>query len=325
MTVTDPPLTVSRRQALGALAAATLTAPMAWRSAAAAETSRRRVLRFAHLTDVHLQPELRAVEGLAQCLRHVHALDDPAELIVTGGDSVMDSFEVDPARSQMLVELWRDMLQRECSLPVRHCIGNHDSRPWAPRTAGEIAGKQWAMEMYGLDAPYYSFDQAGWRFIVLDSVLPAGAGYTSGLDPPQRAWLEAELRQKPPEQPALVVSHIPVITVTPLTFDDEHTRDGHHQISGPLMHLDGTALHYLFRDHNVKLCLSGHMHLVDRCEVDGVAYICGGAVSANWWKGDLQRVDEGYGLVDLYDDGRFDYAYASYGWNAKPPQGNGEQ
>ena len=65
MTVTDPPLTVSRRQALGALAAATLTAPMAWRSAAAAETSRRRVLRFAHLPDVHLQPELRAVEGLA--------------------------------------------------------------------------------------------------------------------------------------------------------------------------------------------------------------------------------------------------------------------
>ena len=311
---------LTRRRALQWGVAGAALAPLPLRQpAAAAEAAagkRRRVLRLAHLTDMHVQPELRAAKGLAQCLRHAQSHDDPVELIVTGGDSIMDAFDVDSARSQMLVDLWRGIFKQECSLPVRHCLGNHDSRPWSPTAAGELAGKQWATSMYGLDAPYYSFEQSGWRFIVLDSVLPAGNGYTSGLDPQQRAWLEAELKQKPAEQPAAIVSHIPVISVTPLTFEGEHARDGNLQIAGPLMHLDGASLHYLFREHNVKLCLSGHIHLVDRCEVDGVTYICSGAVSANWWRGNLQRVEEGYGLVDLYNDGSVDYAYTPYGWNA---------
>ena len=321
----DPALqsnTITRRRALQWGAAGAALAPLSMRQitvqGADPSRARRRVLRFAHLTDMHVQPELNAAQGLTTCLRHVQSHDDRVELIITGGDSVMDAFEVDSARSQMLVDLWRGIFKQECSLPVRHCIGNHDSRPWAPTAAGELAGKQWAMDMFGLKTPYYAFDQAGWRFLVLDSVLPAGTGYTSGLDPAQRRWLEAQLKQKPPHQPVAIISHIPVLSVTPLTFDDEHTSGGMHQISGPFMHLDGTSLHYLFRDHNVKLCLSGHMHLVDRCEIDGVAYICSGAVCANWWKGNLQRVDEGYGVVDLYDDGSFDFVYTPYGWEAEP-------
>jgi hypothetical protein len=58
------------------------------------------------------------------------------------------------------------------------------------------------------------------------------------------------------------------------------------------------------------------MHLLDRCETDGIAYICGGAVCANWWEGRRQKIDEGYGLVDLYDDGSFEYAYTPFGWKA---------
>lgn len=322
MTLKAPTSRLSRRQVLRGAACGALAAPLAFgnavAAAATAEKVSRRVLRLAHLTDVHVQPERHAAEGLAQCLRHVHALADPAQLVITGGDAVMDSFKAAPERSQLLVELWRDVLQRECRLPVRHCLGNHDHRPWAPRTPGEVAGKQWAMDMYDLDAPYYAFDQAGWRFIVLDSVLPDGDHYTSGLDPAQRQWLETQLRGKPPEQPAVVVSHIPVISVTPLTHGDKRTPEDVHQIAGPTMHLDGASLHHLFRAHNVRLCLSGHIHLHDRCEVDGVTYICDGAVSAKWWNGEFHRVDEGYGLVDLYDDGRFDYAYTPYGWQAAP-------
>ena len=75
----------------------------------------------------------------------------------------------------------------------------------------------------------------------------------------------------------------------------------------------------------VKLCLSGHVHLNDRVEMgvpgapaDGakVTYICDGAVCGSWWDGRKAQCDEGYGVVDLYDDGTFEHRYVAYGWKA---------
>ncbi|MBL9165776.1 MAG: metallophosphoesterase [Planctomycetaceae bacterium] len=311
--------TFSRRQCLqlGALgaAAAPLLGWQADSALAAPAANRQRTLRFAHLTDIHVQPERGAAEGLAQCLRHVQSHEDPVELIVTGGDSVMDAFDVDHARSKQLAELWRGILKQDCSLPAQHCLGNHDGRGWDD---SEFAGKAWALEMFGLAKPYHSFDQGGWRFIVLDSVRPLEDRYTSGLDAEQRTWLEAELEQTPQATPIVVVSHIPIISVTPFSFDHNAVTEDYQRVPGGLMHLDGTSLHELFKQHgNVKLCLSGHMHLNDRCDVDGISYICDGAVCGDWWNGDPRRSDEGYGLIDLYNDGTFDHAYTPFNWQVR--------
>jgi Icc protein len=81
------------------------------------------------------------------------------------------------------------------------------------------------------------------------------------------------------------------------------------------MHGDARRIKDLFHKHeNVRLCLSGHVHLLDRCEYLGVTYVCGGAVSGNWWKGPHQETREGYSLVDLYPDGAFDVQYVAYDW-----------
>lgn len=88
--------------------------------------ARRRALRLAHLTDVHVQPEKRAAEGLAACLHHVQQLADQPQLILTGGDHVMDSFGSDDARTSLQWNIWHDAVKKECSLPVHSCIGNHD-------------------------------------------------------------------------------------------------------------------------------------------------------------------------------------------------------
>lgn len=282
---------------------------------AAPAADRQRTLRFAHLTDMHVQPEHGAAEGLAQCLRHAQSHQDPVELIVTGGDSVFDAFAVDHARSKMLADLWTGIFKQDCSLPAQHCLGNHDGRGW---NDSELGGKAWALEMFGLAKPYHSFDHSGWRFIVLDSVRPNGDHYTSGLDAPQRAWLETELERTPKTMPIVVVSHIPILSITALTFSNDLVEGDVHQIPGGVMHLDGTSLHKLFQKHgNVKLCLSGHMHLNDRCDVDGISYICAGAVSGDWWRGSPARSDEGYGLIDLYSDGSFEYAYTPFGWKVR--------
>jgi Icc protein len=235
---------------------------------------RRRALRFTHLTDVHVQPELNAAKGLATCLAHVQSQTDRVESILFGGDAVMDVFAVDAPRIKLLADLWHSIFKQDCSLPVRTCIGNHDVRPWSKRGDDGLLSKAWALDMLGLERRYYAFDQAGWRFLVLDSIQPSGNDYTSGIDAEQFAWLEQELKNGNESQPVVIVSHIPIFTLTTLTYQSPRVAGGAQQIPGYLMMLGGTAIHYLLREHpNVKLCLSGHLHLCDRCEIDGVTYI----------------------------------------------------
>ena len=86
--------TVHRREFLtwtgAALAGATLGAiPLVAsnrvEAADAAAGGRKRTLRLAHMTDMHVQPELSAGEGMAAALKHVQSIPDPPELIFTGG------------------------------------------------------------------------------------------------------------------------------------------------------------------------------------------------------------------------------------------------
>jgi 3',5'-cyclic-AMP phosphodiesterase len=56
---------------------------------------------------------------------------------------------------------------------------------------------------------------------------------------------------------------------------------------------------------------------VDRVDYNGVSYLCNGAVCGSWWKGRHHDCDEGYAVLDLYDDGSFDCEYMKYGWKAE--------
>jgi 3',5'-cyclic AMP phosphodiesterase CpdA len=288
-----------------------------------ANAARKRALRVAHLTDIHVEPERRAGEGMAACLHHVQQLADEPELIVTGGDSVMDSFEADDARTTLQWDLWRRVLASDCSTSVRSCIGNHDVWGWAKsksKTTGNEPtwGKKRAVEMLRLEERYYAFSQAGWQFIVLDSTqpLPDGSeGYTAHVDEVQLDWLARTLRDTPADTPTLIISHIPILSASAILWAQDDR--GNFTISGSLMHTDCVKLKDLFAKHpNVKLCISGHLHLVDRVDYNGVTYLCNGAVSGNWWQGRHKDCDEGYVLLDLYDDGSFDHQYVKYGWKA---------
>jgi 3',5'-cyclic-AMP phosphodiesterase len=284
----------------------------------------RRVLRFAHMTDVHVKPEKGAGEGMAAALRHAQGLADPPGLIVNGGDAIMDALGATRERTRLQWDLWNSILKSECSLPVEHCIGNHDIWGWYKKksgTGGDEAmwGKAWALEAYGLAKPYRAFDRAGWRFIVLDSVQlrDGGGAYTARLDDEQFEWLAGELASVDAGVPVVIISHIPIVSVVPAFFKD-YFKDNKTQIPGALLHTDMHRIKDLFYKHkNIRLCLSGHIHLVDRVEYLGVTYICGGAVSGAWWGGDWHECEAGYGVIDLYEDGGFGYQYVPYGWEAR--------
>lgn len=320
---------LSRREALkaaGFLGAAAMLGGSLPRAAAATPAARsqpRRVLRLAHLTDLHIQPERRAYEGVVACLHHAQSQADKPDLILTGGDLIMDALVTKQARVKTQWDLLLKAFKNECSIPVEHCLGNHDIWGWHKSKTGTTGdeptwGKRWAMDVLGLPGPYRSFDRAGWHFVVLDSVYPDGdAGqYIGRLDEAQHEWLAADLAAVPETTPVLVLSHIPILTVTPMAVtQDKVGRDW--RVPASYMLTDWRRLHALFQKHpNVKLALSGHMHLCDRVEYGGVTYICGGAVCGSWWKGRHVDCDEGYGLVDLYDDGSFAYEYVKYGWSA---------
>ena len=86
----------SRRDVLkgaAGLAAAVLAGSGSLRPASGATSppgGRRRVLRIAHLTDIHVQPELHAGEGMAACLRHAQEHYKP-DLVINTGDAIFDS------------------------------------------------------------------------------------------------------------------------------------------------------------------------------------------------------------------------------------------
>lgn len=283
---------------------------------------RKRAIRVAHLTDMHIQPERKADAGVQACLRHVQAMPDKPELILTGGDTVMDSFDADESRTRLQWELWQKVLQGDCGIPVQSAIGNHDVWGWNKKksqTTGQEAryGKKWVLEVFGRDRPWTSFDRAGWHFVILDSVQPNGDGYIAHLDDEQFAWLENDLKATKPDTPVVILTHIPILSIAALAAG-ENTKNRKWEVSGGLMHIDAFKLKSLFARHrNVKLCLSGHLHLVDRCEYQGVTYLCNGAVSGAWWKGRNQECEPGYAVLDLYTDGSFENRYVEYGWKAQ--------
>jgi predicted phosphodiesterase len=114
---------------------------------------------------------------------------------------------------------------------------------------------------------------------------------------------------------------VPILSITPIMGQKPDAAIGpdggrNSALGHAVMHSDWRELKSLFKEHpNVKLALSGHLHLVDEVKYGGVSYMCNGAVSGGWWKGaHLGEGDAGYALLDLYDDGRFNREYVPYGW-----------
>ena len=320
----------SRRGFLkGAAAALAAVVPLTGESARAAEgaATARRCLRFSHPTDIHVQPELHGAEGMAAAFRHMFALPDPPQLVLTGGDLPMDTASAGRERSAKLWELFKKVLGDSVpsAVPVHHTIGNHDiwgrDKEACGATGNEsVYGKRWFLDSFGYPQTYYSFDRAGWHFIVLDSFdLDAlGKDYTSHIVGEQLDWLKADLHSTPTATPTVVITHVPIISTANFFDQKEFTADGDIGISRMRMHVDHRALEQLFRSHgNVKLCLSGHLHLLDRVEYNGITYVCDGAVCGDKWKGPRRQTPEGYGIIDLYDDGTFRHQYVPYGWHAK--------
>jgi 3',5'-cyclic AMP phosphodiesterase CpdA len=278
-------------------------------------------LRVAHLSDMHVKPEASNGDGYAMALESLKKLDPQPAFIVTGGDHVMDVMQSTRERGDVQWSLYRKILEGNTKVKVYPVLGNHDVFGWG--TKGPLPedtpgyGKAMAMDQLGVKQTYYTFDGGGWKFIVLDNISRRGGGYYGDLDPEQAEWLKGEL-QSNNSKPVCVFSHIPFASLCAFFFHYGNNSKPREfwKIGDNLMHRDSKDLIKLFASNHVKLCVSGHIHLLDHVRYLGVDFICDGAISGAWWGGPFQECGEGYGVFDFFPDGTFDHKYVTYGWVA---------
>lgn len=312
---------LSRRGFLAAAGVWSATALAGCRPVPSAD--RPRVLRVAHLTDIHIEDRADARVGMAKALTHAQSQADPPDFILNTGDSIMDSLATPREYSLARWDLFSAILREECSLPVVHAIGNHDVFGWGlPESEQEqlqsdpLWGKGMALQALGLNGRYESFDRAGWHFVVLDSThsreIESEMPYTGRLDEEQAAWLIADLAATPATTPVCIASHIPILCACEF-FDGDLAATGNWVVPGAWMHIDAGRLRELFLAHpNVRACLSGHAHQHDRVDYLGVRYSCDGAVSGNWWRGTYLNCPPSYVMVDFFADGSIETEFIAY-------------
>jgi 3',5'-cyclic-AMP phosphodiesterase len=282
-------------------------------SAAANGSEANQVLRIAHLTDVHLLPFKNIPNLFAKALQDIHNINPRPDVIFNTGDSIMDSLAGDKNWTQFQWETFNQVMATNCTIPVYHCIGNHDVWGWEfqntdPSIVNDpLFGKNMAISALNLPGRYYSFDLAGWHFIVLDSmqrpeVDDPFTSYIGKLDEEQFAWLEHELRNNH-NTPVCILSHIPLLCACEF-YDGDNERPDYWMVPAAWMHIDSRRTRNLFLQHdNVKLCLSGHTHQVEDLRYLRVKYLTDGAICGAWWRGAYLDFPPGYVIIDLFDDG----------------------
>lgn len=293
-----------------ALAAGALIVPGSLRAndSRVNQGEKKRCLRVAHITDVHVLDQANAEGCFRRVLSDINSMKDKPDMIINTGDTVMDenrqTREVVAARWKV----WNKIVGAENHIPMHSALGNHDVW-YGPDGALDMEyksnkryGKQWAMEMLSIPKRYYSFSKNGWKFVALDSIN-GDPGYQ--LDDEQFEWLTGELRASL-GMPVLVFNHVPIISACALLYATQRANAIDVKFPVADMHMDHKRIKDLFFKHpNVKLALSGHVHYIDAVEYLGVKYLCNGAVSGNWWRDPLvlDEFPPVYSIIDLYTDG----------------------
>jgi Icc protein len=277
--------------------------------------------RIAHLTDIHVQPELRAGEGFRQCMAVAHELEPRPDLILTGGDLVMDALAHDEVRVKKLFDLYTSIC-KDSDIPIRQCIGNHDVFGWGSRKVvspdNASYGKKMVQERLDLPRTTYSFDHKGWHFVMVDDIQPIkGEGYEGGFSDADLAWLETDLKAAG-EKPRVLVTHIPVVSVSVFRGTKAESEQP-VQLGDALICQNPGPILKVLREYKVNLVLAGHLHDNEVLQYEHTTHVGGGAVSGAWWKGPHRLSPEGFGVIDLRADGTFEHQYHTYGWKAEKP------
>jgi len=267
---------------------------------------------FAFLTDIHLQPERGAIDGFRMAIDCVNTLNP--DFVITGGDMIMDAMATTFERADSLFNLYIQMVY-EFEMPVYNTVGNHELFGIHDNSGIDPAHPEYGKKMVEtrLGQRYYSFDHKGWHFMILDGV-EQGKGewgnYIGLVDSAQLDWIRKDLSIVDPSTPIVLSTHIPLVTAMPQILNGPLHRDIYSSVV-----VNSRDVLLPFINHNLKLILQGHLHIVEEINIaQKTSFIIGGAVCGRWWNTpEDSNVQEGFVLVKV-KDGDFSWEYIDYGW-----------
>ena len=260
----------------------------------------KRVLRIAYFSDIHLPNDAVITERAALAFEKAKT----ADLFLFGGDNLMAIDGKDEATIAGQFSNWKSLLQAHLKKPYLSILGNHDIEQWPSDRSDPLAGKERTIDLFKMKSRYWSSVQSGWRIIGLDAVQKNEKGFKGHIDKEQLDWLKGELRDD--KLPTLILSHMPILTVTALGSAGMSVKDNTFQLKVGSQIDNARPLIEAFQSNgNIKAALSGHTHMVDRCDFKGTSYICAGAVCGNWWNGANDGFPPAYTQIDLFSDGTF--------------------
>jgi 3',5'-cyclic AMP phosphodiesterase CpdA len=270
---------------------------------------------FLFITDTHLEPELNAAQGCAECFKKARTIK--SDFAIQGGDHVFDSLAVSRERAAGLFDLY-GKTEQDLGMKLHHTLGNHDCFGVDPKSGTEPADPLYGKKLFEnrFGKTYYSFDHKGVHFIVLDSIgITVDRAYEGRVDAAQISWLAADLKALPPTTPIIVAIHIPLVTAFSSYVPAPATEPKHHGLTV----VNAYEVIALFEGHNVLGVLQGHTHINERVVWKNVPYITSGAVCGNWWHGTRMGTPEGFTVVRV-ENGKLSTRYETYGFKSVAPQ-----
>ena len=209
-----------------------------------------KVLRFGMCADVHKDIMHDADERLGVFLKRM--AKKRAHFVAQMGDFCQPKSANDSFR-----EVWQSWQGDQYNV-----VGNHDMDGGHSRADFR--------EYLGMDAGYYTFVQQGYRFVVLDGNdrhKKAPAGYPRHIGPEQRAWLAETLGST--TEPVVVLVH--------QSLQNASGVDNGAEVRAILEAANEAA-----GWGRVLACFSGHHHLDDLVELNGIPYVQVNSMSYYW-------------------------------------------
>lgn len=242
-------------------------------------------IRAAHITDMHFLSG-RAIDTRLPLFKQ-SLFSKSLDLVINSGDTIDNSIQ-----GTHLDDFHADI--DTYGKPYIVARGNHDYG----------ANNQ----QLRITDNYYYYDQENWRFIVLYS--QGGGNYALGAT--QLQWLTDLLDTTPSDKFICIISHVPILGVAGLMWYLRYS--GSYSFPTDV-HSDANQLTLLFKNYpNIKICLSGHEHTIDKVEHEGIIYLCSGSVCADWWNTGVSEkgYSAGYRLIDFYKNGEIREQYITY-------------
>jgi 3',5'-cyclic AMP phosphodiesterase CpdA len=239
-------------------------------------------LRIGLITDLHFADRdtwrtrhyRETLVKLEECVERFNAA--PPAFAVELGDFI-DAAETVEEEIGFLRRVEAAYARLKC--PRHYVLGNH---------CVSTLTKQQFRDNCGAREPYYSFDEGGFHFVVLDACYRAdGAGYEPGnfewtdteIPPPQREWLAADLASS--GKPALVFVHQRVDV------------ENHYAVKSAT-----EVRRVLEESGRVLAVFHGHSHQNEYRQINGIHYCTLAALIEG-----SGPENNAYGVLSLFEDG----------------------